>query len=400
MVKDSDLALSTILPLCEMKEMIENSFAFLKFNQWFDVVMMAFLIFFAIQIFYYLFFFGRLAFYKNKEQVLDDKLPISVVICAKNERDNLLEFLPEIFKQDYPQFEVVVVNDNSLDDTEEVLKAFSLQHKNLKIVNIPDNDRFFGSKKFALTLGIKAAQYDHILLTDADCKPASKNWIKSMSEFDTSKQIILGYGAYQTQKGLLNKLIRFETFFTAVQYLSYALAKLPYMGVGRNLAYDKVLFFKNKGFASHQHILSGDDDLFVNEVATSKNTKIVVGEEFKTISLPKTSFKSWIKQKKRHLSTGIHYKFSHKFLLGLFQFSQLIFVVSFFILAIKNYGIYLIITILVLKYFIQIFVYWLCAKKIGEKDIVLFIPLFELFFIIFNPLLVISNLVIKNTKWS
>jgi cellulose synthase/poly-beta-1,6-N-acetylglucosamine synthase-like glycosyltransferase len=379
----------------DIRELIK----FIELNGWVDYLILIYLGSFIVQLFYYLFFYTRLAFYKLRK--VSEKLnPVSVIICAKNERDNLLEFLPMYLNQDYPQFEVIVVNDNSVDDTEDVLKAFSLQFKHLKIVNIPDTDRFFKSKKFALTLGIKAALYENVLLTDADCKPASSQWMKYMSQYTKDKKIILGFGAYERKKGLLNKLIRYETFYTALQYFSFALAKIPYMGVGRNLAYKSELFFNNKGFATHMHILSGDDDLFINEIATKLNTQIVINENACTISNAKTSYKSWIRQKKRHFLTGPHYKIKHKLLLGLLQFSQLLFIGLFLVLVIKVTPVYLIVGVFILRYLIQMLIFKLSANKIGGKDLIILSPLFELFFVIFNPILVISNQLTNKTKWS
>jgi len=373
-------------------------FNFLAFDYWLDYIVVAYLIVFVIQLLFYLGVFARLAFYKDVEEASSN--PVSVIICAKNERDNLLAFLPDYLTQDYPVFEVVVVNDSSIDDTQDVLKAFSLQHSHLKIVTVPDTDRFFGSKKFALTLGIKAAKYDQVLLTDADCRPSSNKWIRLMTNYVGKKKIILGFGAYQQKKGLLNKLIRFETLYTAMQYLSFALIKLPYMGVGRNLAYHSDLFFNNKGFASHQHILSGDDDLFINEVSNKSNTQIIVNTDAHTISEPKDNFVAWVKQKKRHFTTGTHYRFKHKFMLGALQLSQLLFYMLFIFLMIKIKPFYLILGVFVIRYLVQILVFSFSVKKLGGKDLLVFLPFFEIFFMLFNPLLVISNTIIKNTKWS
>ena len=194
-------------------------------------------------------------------------------------------------------------------------------------------------------------------------------------------------------------LIRFETFYTALQYLSFAQAKLSYMGVGRNLGYQTDLFFKNKGFSSHQHILSGDDDLFINEVSTKRNTQIIIDEKARTVSNAKTTYSEWIKQKRRHFISGGHYKFKHKFMLGLLQLSQMIFIGLFVLLAIKIRPVYLIIGAFVLRYIIQMIIFKLSANKIGGKDLVLLAPVFEIFFMIFNPLLVLSNIIIKKIKW-
>lgn len=379
---------------------LSDNFLFLEFNDVSDYFVVAFLGVAFLQLIIYLLVFSRLAFYKNKTQVDSNMQPISVIICAKNERDNLLKYLPDFLNQDYSIFEVIVVNDHSVDDTEDVLKAFTMQFKHLKVVNVPDNDRFYGSKKFALTLGIKAAQHEHVLLTDADCKPASRNWIKLMSQYATDKKIILGFGGYEKQQGILNKLIRFDTLFTAIQYLSFALVKIPYMGVGRNLAYNKELFFSVKGFSSHQHILSGDDDLFINEVANSKNTQIVIEPDAHTISAPKTSFKLWVRQKKRHFSTGKYYKLGHKLMLAVYPFTLLLFIYLFIALVIQQVSIHLIVGVFVLRLLIQMLIFIKIEKRLGSNDLWFLAPILELFFMFFNPLLVISNFIKKNTKWS
>lgn len=372
---------------------------FIEFKSWVDYAVVIYLVSFAIQLFYYLFIFSRLAFFKS-EKINEEVLPVTVIICAKNERENLLEFLPLYLHQEYPKFEIIVVNDNSVDDSADVLRAFELQFNHLKIVNVPDTDQFYGSKKFALTLGIKAAKYDNVLLADADCKPASNQWIKLMSQYSSPKTIVLGVGAYERKKGLLNKLIRFETFYTALQYLSFAQAKMPYMGVGRNLGYQTKLFFKNKGFSSHQHILSGDDDLFINEVGNKRNTQIIIDEDAHTISIAKTTYKAWAKQKKRHFLTGSHYKFKHQFMLGLLQLSQLLFIGLFVVLVVRVKPVYLIVGVFMLRYLTQMLIFKLSTNKIGGKDLVLLSPIYEIFFMVFNPLLVFSNLIIKKVQWN
>lgn len=383
-----------------MQDLLKDIFSFLPPHSIWDWLIITFIFAFFIQVFYYLYFFAKIAFYKQPTVQLQTA-PVSVIVCAKNERENLLEFLPIILAQDYPDFEVIVVNDNSLDDTQDVLKAFSLQNNNLKIVTVPDNDRFYGNKKFALTLGIKAAKNETVLLTDADCKPTSNQWISLMTAYkNPQKKIILGIGNYEQQPSLLNKLIRFETFYTAIQYTSFALRKLPYMGVGRNLSYHTDVFFNNKGFASHHHIISGDDDLFVNEVANHNNTQVVLNAAAHTISKPKTTFDKWIRQKQRHFLSGTHYKLKHQLLLGTFMFSNLIFVGLFFLLVFKIPHIHLIVGLFVLKYIIQMLIFRFSTKQLGNKDIIIFTPIFELFFMFFNPILVISNFIKKRTQWN
>ncbi len=250
--------------------------------------------------------------------------PISVVICARDEAHNLVNNLPGVLVQEYSTtHEVVLVNDNSEDESKYLIEEFKKSFKNLNPVTLTQEAKMINGKKFPLSIGIKSAKNETLLLTDADCVPASEHWMQLMQDgYDDGIEIVLGYGAYRKKPGLINKLIRFETFQTALQYFSYALAGMPYMGVGRNLSYKKEVFLRNKGFSSINQIPSGDDDLFINQVATKKNTAIVIDPDAHTISEPKRTFNEWMNQKYRHYTTSKYYKKSHSFLLALYAFSQ------------------------------------------------------------------------------
>lgn len=284
-----------------------------------------------IQLAYYWYFFSRIAFYQPGRRTGFEG-PVSVVISARNEYDNLKKNLPLILEQDYPEFEVVVVNDGSDDDTEQLFKELKAKYKHLTAINLLDSVNFFKGKKLPLSVGIKSAKYEKLLLTDADCYPRSPHWIRRMADhFSDDKLIVLGYGAYEKRPGYLNKLIRLDTLMVAMQYGGFALAGLPYMGVGRNLAYDRKLFYRAKGFTRHYRILSGDDDLFINQVAGAGNTSLEISPQSHTLSVPKTSFAAWYRQKTRHLSTARYYRKKHRWLLGLFGLSQSLFLPLFII---------------------------------------------------------------------
>ncbi|HEU4472034.1 MAG TPA: glycosyltransferase [Flavisolibacter sp.] len=294
---------------------------------WGAIIFYAFTAITAIQVFYYLYFFRRVAVYQPQPREHSQQHPVSVVICARDEDENIARNLPGILVQNYPtSHEIIVVNDNSLDDTKYILAELQKTFKKLQIVDLTQEAKMIAGKKFPLSIGIKEAKHEIVLLTDADCVPASEHWLfKMQNAFANGTEVALGYGAYQKMPGFLNKVIRFETFHTALQYFGYALAGKPYMGVGRNLAYRKDLFFRNKGFSAINHIPSGDDDLFINRVANSHNTTVVIDPEAFTLSKPKQSWKEWMKQKNRHYTTGKFYKTSHKFLLGLYTASFVFF---------------------------------------------------------------------------
>lgn len=359
-----------------------------------------FLFSWIVQMVYYWVVFSRLAFFKPKNEEPRELPPVSVVICARNEYYNLADNLPEIFAQDYPNFEVVVVNHASDDETGGFLKEMQLQHKNLKVVHIERDLNFFKGKKFPLSMGIKSAANEILLLTDADCRPAGKNWITSMVQrYNADTEIVLGYGPYEKKGSLLNLLIRFDTFMVAMQYFSFALAGLPYMGVGRNLSYQRSMFFRNKGFTSHYKIPSGDDDLFINKVANKKNTRINVEEESYQYSRPKKTFSQWLDQKHRHLSTGKHYKLKFKILLGLFSLSQILLYASFIVLLVFQTYPWVVIGLFAARFISVSVIYKFALARLREGQLFLFSLVGEVFYIVFMFLISVTGIFRKEVKW-
>ena len=289
-----------------------------------------------------------------------------------------------------------MVDDNSFDDSKYLLEELQKTYSLLNIVELKQEAKHITGKKFPLSMGIKAAKHEVLLLTDADCVPASEYWIEKMQEtYDEGTEIVLGYGAYHKKKGLLNKLIRWETFHTALQYFSYALAGIPYMGVGRNLSYKKTIFFRHKGFAAHNNIPSGDDDLFINTAATKTNTKINIDPETFTLSNPVNTWEQWMKQKNRHYTTSKFYKPLHKFLLGLYSFSHFIFfpllMISLIVFSWKWA-----LLVFGLRFLTQAFVFYPAMEKLNEKDLY---PLFLFFDVwMFFYYLIFAVALIKKPK--
>lgn len=354
---------------------------------------------FLIQALYYLVIFLRLARFRPVHGKGSGK-GVSVVICAHNEYHNLKANLPSILQQDYPEFEVLVVDHASEDETNYLLKDLQREFPNLKSIEIKKDLNFFTGKKFPLAIGIRSAKYEHILLTDADCRPASPGWIRTMQEaYEKDVNVVLGYSPYSRTRSLLNKLIRFDTAHIAVQYMSYALAGIPYMGVGRNLSYLKSLFYDNKGFISHYRIKSGDDDLFINRVARGSATAVSVDPASFTFSEPKKSFGHWITQKRRHLSTSTHYRFSHKLLLGLYSASMLLFYSLFILMLSMNYSVIPVLGIFIVRMGVQYLILGSGFRKLNEKDLVLFIPLLEIVLLLLNAVIGVTNIFSKPSKW-
>jgi glycosyltransferase involved in cell wall biosynthesis len=363
----------------------------LELHGW-QVIFYLFAIITFIQLLYYWWFFSRVAFYQPKQKEKSQQHPVSVIVCTRDEASSLAHNLPGVLVQTYPStHEVIVVNDNSVDETKYLLDEFKKTFKHLKAVNLEYEAKLIPGKKYPLSIGIKEAKYEVLLLTDADCVPATEFWIQKMQDsYHEGIEIVLGYGAYNKRPGLLNKLIRFETFHAALQYLSYALAGTPYMGVGRNLSYTRKLFFQNKGFSSLNHIPGGDDDLFINLVATKDNTNVVIDNDAITLSEPKNTWRDWLRQKTRHYSTGKFYKGKHQFLLGVYAVTHFLFY-PLFIVSFLFADWRLALIIFSFRFISQALMFYKSMAKLNEKDLWPWWWLFDLwmffYYLIFAPAL-------------
>ncbi|MEM7163723.1 MAG: glycosyltransferase [Bacteroidota bacterium] len=345
-------------------------------------------------ILYYLLFAGQI---KPTHSSQDDpeRKGLSVLIAARNEVENLKKNIPAILSQDYDRFEVIVLNHNSKDETKEVLESF--KDNRLRIIDLSKSS--FPNKKSVIEEGIKMANYDHLVFTDADCLVTSNRWLAITNRHLSSHEVVLGYSPYKKQVGFLNKLIRYETLIIGASYLSFAKKGIPYMGVGRNMAYKKSLFVEGRGFESHLNILSGDDDLFIQEHATRENTTVCIQKDHFTYSEAKNKWIDYWVQKKRHMSTGIHYTPKVKVILGLFPISVILFWILLLSIIFIQENYYLASLFLIGKIGFHISALEKISKVLGEKDLLVIAPLLELITVIYNGFVAFSLLLSKNIEW-
>jgi cellulose synthase/poly-beta-1,6-N-acetylglucosamine synthase-like glycosyltransferase len=352
----------------------------------------------AVQLFYYLYFYLSIHFYKHPV-IQSNKPPVSVIICARNEAENLKNFLPAVLEQDYTEYEVIVVNDCSEDNSYDILGQYLEKYPHLKISNVNKDAKFTHNKKFAQFIGIKAAKNDILLFTDADCQPDSDRWLEGMtSHFNDKTSFVLGYGGYFRKKGFLNKYILYDSITIAMQYLGMAIRGIPYMGVGRNLAYRRSVFFDNKGYGAHNHIISGDDDLFVNTNAIKSNTSVEFRNGTHTRSVPCSHLSEWVKQKKRHLSTAPYYKFRDKILLITEPLTRALFYLTVIILLSYLFLWQIVLAIFGIRLLTQIIVYKLVQKKLNESGLTIYSLFFDIFSPVVNIIVYFSNIQGRSAK--
>ena len=320
---------------------------------------------------------------------------VSVIVCARNEQVNLRDYLHALLTQDYPCFEVIVVDDGSEDATSILLEQYARDWSNLYHTFVPRGARVISSKKLALTIGIKAAHYDYILLTDADCRPESRYWIREMmSGFsDQSTELVLGFSPYFENDTILSSLISYDTLFIGLQYMALAKAGHPYMGVGRNMAYRKDMFFAHNGFQGLLNERAGDDDLFVNKVATKSNTRIVSTRDSLIWSAPEQEWRTWFQQKRRHLSVSTHYKLGSKLRIGFEPFTRGLVYVLLIVAFIfgGGYAKCIALGLWLLRLLWQYVAINIAARRLGIRHFGIEIVLYDIFLPLLNLYMLISK---------
>lgn len=288
-----------------------------------------------IQLLYYFCLYNRIhlrsrAVKRDNVHFAQELPPVSVIICAREESENLHRNLVAVLEQDYPQFEVIVINDGDTDESEDYLTLLEEKYPHLYHSFVPDSSRYISRKKLAVTLGIKASKYEWLVFTEANCRPQSNQWLRLMARNFTSRtQIVLGYSGYEQGKGWLHKRVAFDNLFTSMRYIGFALAGSPYMGIGRNLAYRKELFYAQKGFSAHLNLQRGDDDLFINHVATAENTRVETDANAIVRMQPVFRARDWREQKISYASTARLYHGPQRWLAGFETLSRLAFYASF-----------------------------------------------------------------------
>lgn len=333
------------------------------------ILTLLYILFFLILLFYFIYFFYNFANYKETNSIKDFLPAVSVVLCVRNEEQNIKKNLPLVLNQNYNNFEIIVVNDASKDNTQNILIEFSKRYKNLKVINL--TEKKYKGKKYPLSVAVKNAKNEIILTIDADCYPNSREWIKLMAYkfYKKETDIVIGYSPVKKESGLLNLYQRFDAFWIALMYFSFALRGLPYMAVGRNLAFRKKIFSYKK---LYPELASGDDDLLINYYANKKNIAIQIDKNSWTITKGKENFLQLWKQKIRHLQSSFYYSKKNIFSVGFFSMSYIFFIVLFLMLILRKDLFYLILLIFIIFFLIETFIFKKIIKNLGNKDILIY----------------------------
>ena len=347
-------------------------------------------VFTVIQLIYYLALYNRI--HRNHVKTRKEEIhfsqelpPLSVIIYAHDDSKNLSKYLPSILEQDYPLFEVIVINEALNDDIESVLVNLAEKYPNLYHTFTPDSALNISHKKLALSIGIKASKYNWLVFTETNCQPVSNQWLRLLARnFTSHTQIVLGYSSYESIKGWKNTKISFDDLFSSIRYLGFALADLPYKGIGKNMAYRKDLFTSSKGYTEHLSLRRGEDDLFINKVARKGNTRVETSADAVIRIYDTTQYENWKSEKLNYDFTSRFYRGIQRNLSGFETCTRLFFYAACtigIILSIQNMnfilaGIYILLWLIRLT--IQMYVINKTTKDLGEKKRYYFsLPIFD-----------------------
>lgn len=318
---------------------------------------------------------------------------VSVIIAHKNHADTLSASLHRLAQQDYPTYEILIIDDHSTVAEKEKLQYAIAEYP---IIQLVSNDS--AGKKGAVAVGIHQAQYNLILCTDADCKPVSDQWIKTMVSSGRRNEVVLGYSPYKRELTWLNKLIRFETLYTGMQYLSWAKIGQPYMGVGRNLLYPRMLFLNVNPYEGNT-VAYGDDDLLVQKMSVYARVKMCENPASFMVSVAPSSLQQWLRQKHRHLSAGHYYKSSAWLTPAIFAialFVHWLLVIPLIILSLWWKWL----PVLIIGLLIRLINYAFWTKRFGERDTILWYPLLEMIYSAYLGIAGMYTSLFKKKTWN
>ena len=318
-------------------------------------------------------------------------MPVSVVIAARNEAENINRFLPAVLGQEHPEFEVILVNDGSQDKTKDLLRRVS--DPRLRVFNLKQHV----GKKAALTEGIRHARYGNILLTDADCRPVSRQWLWWFDQVLQTKDVAVGVSQYLNSGSFLDEMIQFETLFTVKQMdaANMILGK-PHMAVGRNLGFRKAVFESTGGYGAHQDIPYGDDDLFINSLGAGVSVVLLHSYTSQTVSVPVSGWKQWFRQKRRHYSSGLSYKGKNLWFALIWQQTWLwlnLLWLTAWLFSLKLFFVLIVYKVVSWSYT------WYCCRKYRFGIRRYLTPIYEVLFLFYFLIAGISVIFAKKDEW-
>lgn len=361
------------------------------------VIVVVFALITFIELLYYYVLYARFAFRKRQPapEVTLDSPPVSVILVVKDAAAVLLKTLPRLLNQHYPHFELVIVNDNSKDDTKLLLLEYQQQYDNIHIVNLDSAVTSIRGNKYALSIGIRCAKYENMIFTDAECAPSSVHWLEHMaSQFSDTQHIVLGYSTYMKRNNPINRMLHFDTMLSALQYFSLALVHSTYRGDHKNIGYTKTLFYKQRGFASHNHLVYGDEDIFISKAASRKNTAVVYDPDSYTVLQRQAYYKYWVHHKEGLYYTRKHNTAKNRFFLNFYGILNPLFYLALVLAILATYNqivmLAIVLGITLVRIISLYLVFGFAAKRLNEKQTIPALLFYDLLFAFLNPIYFVS----------
>lgn len=365
-------------------------------------VLSAFALVTVIQLIYYFLIYGKFTFHRKKSAVSFKEVPMSVVVVVRDNASQILQSLPKLLSQQYPAFEIVVVNDRSPDEnTLFTIKEYSNRYPNIKFVDLSEAVSTSKGRKMAVSFGIKCATYENILVTSPDCEPSSVHWLSAMAaNFQGQKKVVVGYSTYARRRTPYNAFLRYDNVVGAVQYFSHVLRNATYRADFNNIAFLRQLFYNQKGFTSFNHLEWGEEDIFVHRISGGDNTSVEYSPESMIVQNNIPSYGYWRSHKISLYYTRKFNSTRNRFSLSMFDATNMLFYVLLTLSVVSAIHVptflYAAIGVAVVRVVGLYVSVGISAAKLCEKQIIPLILPFDLLFSVLNPLYFIYSRL--NTK--
>lgn len=331
---------------------------------------------------------------REREAADEPAVPISVIVAARDEEDSIEVLLTALRHQTHETFEVVVVDDDSCDETAAIVERIAAEDYRIRLIRVTDPSP--PRKKRALTAGIRASMHDRLAFTDADCLPGER-WLETIASHSADEPgvVLIGFGPLRKEKGAVNMFSRFETWITATLTAASVGLGRPYMAVGRNFSYPRSLFEKVGGFEDHLHSLSGDDDLLVQQARRhGASVRYMFDPASFVESDAPEDWRTWVRQKLRHTSAGRHYDRTPQLHLALFHASNLAVWLSPLFLGWTGGA------LLAGRFLVQRQILRRAAEALHvDPDLMVFQPILDLGYVLYNTLLAPAGVLFGGRKW-
>ena len=288
------------------------------------VLLTVFGVLFLLRLLHLFLFTGRVLFRKKVDNNEAEKKPLSLILTIRNEEENLKNNLPKILSLENIDFEMVVVDDFSQDNSYLILGLLKDRYKRLTISALNQETKF--STKLALNIAIKATNNKWILTVPVSLAEVAAEWLDYISQAtNNEKNVVIGYSTVARSKGFYNRLTRIENYFSYLKSTGYILNGIPFVYSVENVAFQKEKYFEIGGFGQKVTEHYANLELVINSFIRKKTTAVLFNKESSIRKTEVVKRADYFDLLKKSIRIESHLSSSKRVILFLIEFGKLLF---------------------------------------------------------------------------